>query len=102
MKIAVLLLLAPLALAEEKCAIEGQVVNAATGEPIRKANHMLRPAETNRVSAARIYPAVTDAAGRFAIKEIDAGKYRLTAQRNGFVAGEYGARGPGRPGRPFR
>jgi protocatechuate 3,4-dioxygenase beta subunit len=83
---------------QEKCGIEGQVVNAVTGEPVRKASLVLRPAETNRVGPAQSYAAVTDAAGRFAMKKLNPGGYRLWAARNGFVGIEYGARGPGRPG----
>ena len=51
-----LLLLAALAAAQpDQCSIEGKVVNALTGEPVRKASVTLRPAETNRVGPAQSY-----------------------------------------------
>jgi len=40
----------------------------------------------------------TDAAGRFAMTGIAPGKYRLSAEHNGFIVTTYGARGPGKPG----
>ena len=38
------------------------------------------------------------ASGKFAMKDIEAGKYRLNVNRNGYVSTSYGARAPGRPG----
>ena len=97
------LLLLPLALAaqtkpEDSCAVSGQVSNAATGEPVRRALVYLRridmsPGVTNiQVS----YTAATDAAGRFAVAGIAPGKYTLLAERSGFITAHYGSRGPGR------
>jgi protocatechuate 3,4-dioxygenase beta subunit len=40
----------------------------------------------------------TDAAGQFALTGIAPGKYRLAAERNGFIATQYGSRGPGKAG----
>ena len=42
--------------------------------------------------------AATDAAGRFAIAGIAPGKYRLSAERNGFLTTQYGSRGPNKAG----
>jgi protocatechuate 3,4-dioxygenase beta subunit len=85
---------------EDRCAIEGQILNATTGEPVKKANLILRRADV--APATGIFPTsyttVTDAAGNFSMKDIDPGKYRLSVNRTGFVGGEYGARGPMRPG----
>src|SRR5260221_2938817 len=85
---------------EDGCAIEGQILNSATGEPIKKASLILRrsdvtPSQGNFPAS---YSTVTDAAGSFSMKDIDPGKYRLSVNRTGFVNGEYGARGPMRPG----
>src|SRR5260221_8662362 len=85
---------------EDRCAIEGQILNSATGEPIKKASLILRrsdvtPSQGNFPAS---YSTVTDAAGSFSMKDIDPGKYRLSVNRTGFVNGEYGARGPMRPG----
>jgi protocatechuate 3,4-dioxygenase beta subunit len=99
------LLLLPLALAaqtkpDDPCTVSGQVSNAATGEPVRRALVYLRrtdmsPGVTNvQVSNS----GTTDAAGRFDIAGIAPGKYRLSAERSGFIAAQYGSRGPGKAG----
>ena len=76
------------------CALEGRVVDAATGEPVRKASLVL-----NRTDAARSasglpqsFSTSSDASGGFAMKNLEPGSYRLRASRNGFVTTEYGAR----------
>jgi protocatechuate 3,4-dioxygenase beta subunit len=99
------LLLLPLALAaqtkpDDSCSISGQVSNAATGEPVRRALVYLRridssPGVTNiQVS----HTGTTDATGRFAIAGIAPGKYRLSAERSGFIATQYGSRAPNKAG----
>ncbi len=81
---------------EDLCSIEGQVVNAVTGEPLKKAQiHM--NSLGGRGNAAG-FGAVSDASGRFVIENLDPGRYNLSAERNGFVRQQYGARGPDRPG----
>jgi protocatechuate 3,4-dioxygenase beta subunit len=75
---------------EDKCSIEGTVVNAVTGEPLKKAHLVLRKADSNQMEAA--YGASTDDAGRYSIKDIDPGRYSFFANRNGFVASNYGAK----------
>ena len=80
---------------EELCGLAGQVLNAATGEPLRKANLTLRRTE------GRFDPGgstSTDASGHFAMKGLEPGKYRLSVERNGFVRQEWGALRPGRSG----
>jgi protocatechuate 3,4-dioxygenase beta subunit len=99
-------LLLPLALAaqtkpDDSCSVSGQVSNAVTGEPVRRAIVSLRriemsPGVTNiQVSN---NTASTDATGQFAITGIAPGKYRLSAERSGFIVTQYGARGPNKPG----
>ena len=83
---------------EDLCTLEGKIVNGATGEPVRKANLILRSAEMAPGSYPASYTTTTDASGKFAMKDIEPGKYRLQANRGGFVQIEYGSRGPGRPG----
>lgn len=81
---------------EDYGSVEGSVLNALTGEPLRKAMVTLRRAES-RPSAPggpRFYTAMTDSAGRFHIPNVAPGKYRLAATRNGFVETDYGARDP--------
>jgi hypothetical protein len=84
---------------DDLCTIEGQVTNSATGAPLRKAELSLRGAErTTPGTMAGGYSATSDAGGNFTIKDIQPGKYTLSAQRTGFVSLQYGARGPLRPG----
>ncbi len=42
--------------------------------------------------------AITDDEGRFTLRDLPAGRFRLTAERAGFVTSIYGAKRPGRPG----
>jgi hypothetical protein len=67
--------------------IEGLIVRSGTNEPIAGA----------RITAG-VLTVVTDAQGRFALKDLEPGTYRLTAQRNGFARQEYGERAPGKGG----
>jgi len=82
---------------EDLCTIEGQAVNALTGEPVKKAqvimNNLGGRANAN-------LGAITDAAGHFTIEKIDPGRYNISAERNGYVHFQYGARTPDRPGAP--
>src|SRR5947209_8088579 len=85
---------------DDRCTISGQVVNAATSEPLRRALVSLRrvdssPGTTNiRLTNA----ATSDSAGRFTFTGIEPGSYRLSAERSGFLAAQYGSRGPGKSG----
>ena len=85
---------------EDRCSIAGQVLRETTGEPIKKANVILRRADVsqNATNFPPSYSTSTDASGSFAMKDIEPGKYRLSVTRTGFVSSEYGARGPNRPG----
>lgn len=79
--------------AKQICKLEGKVLNAATGEPVRRANLTLRPERggTN-------LKASSDNEGKFSIEKIEAGRYTLAAERQGFVTQNYGARRPTGPG----
>lgn len=79
----------------EKCWIEGTVVRVGTNEPLRKARISLERAESRGQPAAAV---VSDASGKFILKEVDPGRYRLNVERNGYVRQQYGQRGPGQPG----
>ena len=79
--------------------VEGRASNAKTGEPVRRANITLRPTGgpgmTGNIgpsAPAAPYAATTDAEGKFRIESVEPGSYRMSAERQGFVRQEYGAR----------
>ena len=78
----------------EKCVLEGQVVRAGSGEPLKKARVVLRKAEGRDEP----YSTLSDAAGRFVLTDLEPGRYRLYVGRNGYVRQEYGQRQPNSPG----
>ncbi|MBY0374390.1 MAG: carboxypeptidase-like regulatory domain-containing protein [Bryobacteraceae bacterium] len=83
---------------EDYGAVEGMIVNALTGEALRKATVRVR--RTDGQGRGASFSATTDASGRYAISDLEPGAYRVTAERNGFVESEYGARGTRRQGSP--
>lgn len=85
---------------ESLCSVEGKIVNANTGEPVPKAMLMMRLAAPPRgnMGPPPAFTTTSGPDGRFAMKDIEPGSYRLTVTRNGFVMSEYGSRGPLRPG----
>lgn len=80
--------------ASQTCTIEGKVVAAATGVPLGKAWIMLRKAEGQDQGVSTR----TDASGKFTLKDVEPGRYRLSAVRNGYVGQQYGQRRPDGPG----
>jgi len=84
---------------DQLCAIHGKVLNAATGEPLRKANLVLQSTEAPRSGGMPAsYTSATDAGGQFRMIDLEPGKYRLMVNRNGYVNMNYGAKAPTRPG----
>jgi hypothetical protein len=79
---------------EDLCTLEGQVVSGSTGEPLRKATLILRPVGSR--GGAMMSATGTDASGHFLLKDLEPGRYRLSAERNGFVRQDYSSRGPGK------
>src|SRR5712692_5714773 len=61
---------------EDKCTIEGTVVSASTGEPLKKARLTLRAMGQPNGTA---YGATTDGAGHFLIDDVDPGRYNFSA-----------------------
>src|SRR5689334_1825334 len=59
----------------------GRVVNATTGEPLKKAQVILRATASSDIS----YHAATDEQGGFALPAVAGGNYELVVQRPGFV-----------------
>ena len=84
--------------AEDLCVVEGQIFNASTGEPIRKATVVMNRTELGPGDGNNNYMGASDAQGKFVIQDVEPGKYRLNASRNGFVSMAYGAHSPGKPG----
>jgi hypothetical protein len=81
---------APAVKPEDKCTLEGTVVNAATGEPLKKTRLSLRPIGGQNAVP---YGATTDGAGHFLIDDVDPGKYTFSASHNAFVTQSYSASG---------
>ena len=86
--------------ADDLSAIEGRVLNSTTGEPVGKAVVSVQNIDP-ALSGAQAPAVSTDAAGVFAIQELQPGTYRLTVERNGFVTTHYGAGGSSLPGIPM-
>ncbi|MGD0578092.1 MAG: carboxypeptidase-like regulatory domain-containing protein [Bryobacteraceae bacterium] len=68
----------------KKASIEGAVVNELTKEPIRRAEISLY-GQDKPGGMGGAYSAVTDAAGKFRIENIDPGDYQLVHRKPGFM-----------------
>jgi Carboxypeptidase regulatory-like domain len=86
--------LAALGQQPERCAVEGLVLRAASGEPVRKAQVLLRKLDARDQS----YSTATDERGRFLLTGLEPGRYALSAERNGYVPQDYGQRRANQPG----
>ncbi|MDH4062753.1 MAG: carboxypeptidase-like regulatory domain-containing protein [Acidobacteriota bacterium] len=86
----------PLDAAKGTAVLRGQILAADTGTPIRRAQVR---ASAQNVRQSRL--AVTDAEGRFEIRDLVAARYTLTASKGGFVTLQYGQRRPGESGTPL-
>ena len=65
--------------------IAGVLINAASGEPVRKATVEALKHDDNHAVAS----SVTDAEGRFTLERLPAAKYELTASKRGFRTAFY-------------
>ena len=97
-------------------AIEGQVFDASTGQPIGGATVIARKIEEapegdksagQPPGAGQQKPKVplngsTDDSGAFTLVGLEAGQYRLLAVHEGYVLTEFGAAGPFSPGKPVK
>jgi Carboxypeptidase regulatory-like domain len=79
---------------KEDCSIAGMVVKLDGSAPLKSARVELGNAE----DYSRAYAATTDEGGRFTLKDVGPGRYRLSVSRNGFVNQEYGQKTPNDPG----
>lgn len=82
-----------------KAEITGQVVDAVSGQPLKKVWINARSSE--RGGGRNAITTVTDAEGRFDFKNLDPGRYQLIAQRNGYVQQSYGQKAQGEAGTPI-
>jgi hypothetical protein len=84
-----LLFLVLMADAPEKCAVAGTVVDSVTGKGVARATLLLEA-----VDKAKHHTATTVSGddGSFSMVEVDAGQYRLTTRRGGYLESAYGAR----------
>jgi protocatechuate 3,4-dioxygenase beta subunit len=72
--------------ADFHASISGSVIDAVSGEPLRKAYVRLTPAP----ATGKIRPTVTDAKGRFLFEDVRPGSYSLEAEHQGFLDSSYG------------
>ena len=82
----------------DECAILGMVVKLAGSEPVKTATVQLQSLQDLRHTVS----VVTDVGGRFELKGLDPGRYRLKVSRTGFVTEEYGQKTPNDPGAEIR
>src|SRR6266478_8049640 len=82
----------------DECTISGIVVKLAGSEPLKTATVQLQSLQ----DLAHTISVMTDMGGRFELKGIDPGRYRLKVIRTGFVTQEYGQKTPSDPGSDLR
>ncbi len=80
---------------DELCTVEGIVVKATGGEPVRKVSVTLYATGRRGLQ----YSASTDATGHFVIQRVEPGSYFLNAGGNGYPFQPYGQRVPGGRGK---
>lgn len=77
----------------QRCTISGNVVRAATNEPLRRARVVVRSDDDN---SAVPFVAITDAQGEFTIEGIRAGRYSVSAEHDGYMRSSPGEDNRGR------
>ena len=89
---------------EKRCVLTGHVVNALTGEPVKKVNVSLTTRNggnaggTNGPANRGGYSASSEADGTFRIEGIEPGNYSLSGEKSGFLRANYGAKKPEQSG----
>jgi hypothetical protein len=76
------------------CSVSGLVVKLAGSAPLPSSTVRLQSVDDHT----RTFSGVTDLGGRFEVRGIDPGRYRLRVLRNGYITQEYGQRTPNDPG----
>jgi protocatechuate 3,4-dioxygenase beta subunit len=77
----------------------GTVTDAGNGEPLGKVTLTL--SREGQGQRARPRSAKTGLEGKFLFENLEPGRYRLRAERNRYVASEYGQRAPNQQGTPL-
>ena len=79
---------------QETCRIAGMVVKLADGTPLKNATVRLENGEDREHTIA----VKTTADGRYELRNVPSGRYKVKVTRNGYVEAEYGQRKPSDPG----
>lgn len=76
--------------------IRGRVVAAASGQPVRKAQVIATSSDGRETRVTR-----SDVEGRYELKDLPAGRYRVDVTKGGFVRLSYGQMRPFEAGKPI-
>lgn len=80
--------------------VRGRVIDAVTETPIADAAVQTFPLPPNAINSRTTRKASTDTSGAFTLTDMDAGEYRISASKVGYLGSEYGrkrANGTGIP-----
>jgi len=80
---------------QDKCLIEGVVMSATDGQPLKRAIVIAQRIAPNEIP----HNARTDATGRFSFSDLTPGEYNMWVNRNGYLAMGYGQATPNGPGK---
>ena len=92
----------PVAQDPDKAVLSGQVLDAVTNQPLRKASLTLRmnvaaiQTQRGQQPAETTYTATSDSMGKFAFANVDPGDYQLRVVRDGYADAVLGNTGSGR------
>jgi 5-hydroxyisourate hydrolase-like protein (transthyretin family) len=108
LRLATILLLLQVGTPSETASIEGVVLRSGSGEPLSRAEVKLTRVVAEEEAGGKfsfgsdpdagLPSALTGSDGKFLLKDIDPGKYRLVVARNGYAKQSYGQTFPTRPG----
>ena len=85
MRTALLSFFVAASLAAQTAAVEGVVVNQATGQPLSDVHVRVLTGDVASLIVERVYGAVTDRAGHFSISSMKPGLYLIVPERPGFT-----------------